>query len=150
MMAGRVRIPPIHRAAARRSGSALVIALFVASLLALFGSWLLTAVSRARDTAHLAHYRTQARLLAEAGIEKALGELSGGKAGYRGEQGTHFGKGELSVAVTAIGGKHSEREIVAQGIFPRVSATRQRRTLTVVAHQVGSTWSIARWIDETR
>ena len=131
-------------------GAALILAMFVASVLALFASSLLTSVGRATDAVRLAHYDTQARLFAEAGIEKAVGELSSGRLDYQGERATRFGEGEFAVSVEPMAKQSEGRQVCAIGVFPRVSRNPRRHVLIVQLRQAESGWSIVRWIDEKR
>jgi len=107
-------------------------------------------VSHAGSFARRAQTHTQARLLAEAAVEKARFELSRGNLAYQGESATQFGNGEFSVAVGPVDGQANERQVVARGIFPSKGAIRGQRTLTVLLRQTGKDWSIERWINDTR
>jgi len=131
-------------------GAALILAMFVASVLALLASSLLTSVGRATDAVRLAHYDTQARLLAEAGIEKAIGELSQGRLDYQGETATRLSGGEFSLSVKPMAEQPEERQVCSTGVFPHRSRHPRRCTLVVQLRQVKSGWSVVRWIDEKR
>lgn len=147
MMIRSVRHPTRRRRTCER-GTALLLALLVGALLAVFGTWVLTSASRAREMAKIAHYDIQARLMAESAIEKAIGELAAGRLEYEGESEIAFGHGELSVVVSPVAGRGDERRIEASGTFPRVSAKRRTCRIVAYARQSGSAWSIVRWVDE--
>jgi len=142
--------PASSRTRRTSSGFILVVVLVIASVLAVFASCLMHSVSHAGTFARRAQTHTQARLLAEAAVEKARFELSRGNLAYRGESATQFGNGELSVTVRPVDGQKNERQVVARGIFPSRGAIRSQRTLTILLRRAGKDWSIERWINDTR
>lgn len=85
----------------RNEGMALILALGVMTALAIIATALVTSFHRSLDRAHRQELNVQCLYLAEAGVEKALAELTRADQIYRGEDRTPLGEGSFSVEVTS-------------------------------------------------
>lgn len=124
-----------------RQGSIFVVASVLITLAWLgLAMTILMVAGRYRDASRLR--LTSASLhLAEAGVEKALWELSR-NPGYQGEEDTSLDIGTFSVEVRPESGGVA---VVATGFIPNRHAPQARGTVRVLAAKAVSGWRAASW-----
>jgi len=112
-------------------GAVVVITLIILMSIALMVSAFLVLLGKGRGARILMWDGERGLALAEAGVEKAIWELSQPGQAYRGETDTRFGDGFFTVAVTAHGGTPEAWTITATGRFEEDVTARRRRPSSV-------------------
>lgn len=120
----------------------LTILVFISILLILLGV-LLSKLENEFALGTVTYHNTQALNLAEAGVEKAIYELSRTNGNYTGEKNTGLGSGKFTVTVKLGQGGY---KIISIGETRSAKKYTGRKTITALIQRSGAShWKIISW-----
>lgn len=127
-----------------REGAALFAVVVYVGIVGLLGAAFVAGVNRAVDQAQRQETLGTCRLLAEAGVEKAIAALQTDPA-YLGETGTPLGDGAFTVTVEPAGGAY---RIVSTGAVAESPIGSARVRLAAEVQFSGASVVRLRWLEE--
>ena len=126
-------------------GSALLTAIIFIVVLGTLVSAFLSNILAAHSSAKRSYQCQVAFNLAEAGIDKALAELSQPRSTYNGEKDTPLGEGVFSVFVSTSNESPGEKVIISTGCFPDSIKPKVKKTIEVTVLRRRKSLLITSW-----
>ncbi len=126
-------------------GSAILTAIIFIAVLGTMVSAFLSNILAAHSSAKRSYQCQIAFNLAEAGIDKALTELSQSRSTYNGEKDTCLGQGAFSVSVSTSNESPKEKIITSTGYLPDSIKPKVKKTIEVTVQRRGKSLLITSW-----
>ncbi len=126
-------------------GSALITALIFITILGMLASAFLYNILATNSSFKRTSNLQVAFNLAEAGIDKAIAELSRSSSTYSGEEDTPLGEGTFSVSVLTSEEEAGEMLIISTGYIPHSPGSKAKRTVKATVRRRDSSLVITSW-----
>ena len=104
--------------AGNRKGSSIIVALFLLSAMIILSSIVLFNITFVSKQLNKSYNKKHAFYLAEAGLEKALCELSKNNSNHSGEENIFLGGGEFNIKVLPDDLNSGIKKIISTGYYP--------------------------------